>query len=533
MNGRERWSPLLHTLLAMSFVVAACGDSDGVAGGDVGDGGTDASVVSSVEPATDTAAVEPAVDTEPLPSNPEPLPGDSGAPPDPWVLIAPAAPLDLPVVEPAADSRAQIEAMFSDVAAFIATDRRSADGGMLDVMEERRAKDDTPDLVLAIFASLTSNGADSYGIIQAHAAMGLTAGFDPESARYFEVRQRAATALRDANVGAYDIAARARNLSFRSRSCIASALLGDTTSCDDDPAAEALIDELAVVSDLELPDELDDFDDQLSLAADLCSLWVDVKAELGPEQLERVDRILDGSLIDNRFLGRSECRRGEGLERDAEWDVAAGGAMFAPLYEAVVAAGAAGGYDEAVYQLDDYQAGVVVQRATMNEIAGAAAPIARSTWTTVDEPNARFGLLTIAYLGALEAWFQSTVSAGGFDAAKEPTTALSELVPCGAFLDPRADLSSCSPEERAIGEALRTIDLGKYYNRLVAPKDIIDWEDVAPRLDLCDVWLDAFGQASSDDQSKIDFQLSQLGLDDLVGVGECDTGIVGSGDSSE
>ncbi len=528
MRVRQGWGLLLHALLVMSFVAAACGNSDGAPDGDLGDGGADASVVSSEEPAADAAA-----DTGPLASNPEPLASNSGAPPDPWALIAPAAPLELPVVEPAADAPAQIQAMFSDVAAFIATDRRSADGGMLDVMEQRRADDDTPDLVLAIFASLTGSGADTYGIVQAHAALGLAAGFDAESAPYFEVRQRAATVLRDANVGAYDIAVRARNLSFAGRSCVASALLGDATSCDDDPAAEALIDELAVVSDLELPDELDDFDDQLSRATDLCLLWVDIRAELGAEELERVDRMLDGSLIDNRFLGRSECRRDEGLERYAEWDVAAGGAMFAPLYEAVVAAGAAAGYDEAVYQLDDYQAGVVVQRATMNDIAGAAAPIARSTWTTVDEPNARFGLLAIAYLGGLEAWFQSTVSAGGFDAAEEPTTALSELVPCGVFLDPRADLSSCSPEERAIGEALRTIDLGKYYNRLVAPKDIIDWEDVAPRLDLCDVWLDAFGQASSDDQSKIDFQLSQLGLDDLIGVSECDTGIVGSGDSSE
>ena len=524
MDVRRSTGSLLRCLLGLAIFATACSSEGSTVDDEVGGATTDSSAATDA-----SAASADGSDSD------EPESVGSGAsasvPPSPWELIAPVAPLEVPAVEPAADAQAQIEAMFSDVAEFIATDRRSADGGMLDVMEENDAIDDTPDLLLAIFGSLTGNGADTYGIIEAHATTALAADFDPAAAPYFEVRQQAAMVLREANTAVYDVVVRSRDLAFAGRSCLAAALVGDTTSCDEDPAAEALIDEFLIIADLELPDELNDFDDQLGRAADLCSLWVSVKAELGAEQIELVDRLVGGSLLDGRFLGRSECRRDEGLDERAEWDTAAGGALFAPVFDAVVTTAAAAEYDQEVYDLDDYLESLAIERTTIEEIASAAAPLAGASWMDASEPNARFGLLVVAYLGGFEAWFQSTVANGGFDAQDDPISAFFGMAPCGEAKDGRMDFSACSDAERRIVDALDTVDIGGF-DRLAAPVSIIDWEDIAPRLDFCPAWIDSLGMADETDQVRVDFQMSSLELDGLLGIGDCDTGI-DQGDTSD
>lgn len=499
--------------MAFALLAGACGGSD-----------VDPSeAVTTTSSDTETGAAD---EVEATPSG-----GSVGSPPDPWVLIAPVPPVELPAVESAADAVAQIEAMFSDVTVFLAGDSRTADSGMLDIIENRKVVEFTPDLVLAIFASVTGNAADTYGVIQAHATTGLTAGFDPDSAEYFEVRQRAATALRDANAGVYDLVVRAQTLSFAGRSCVARSLLGDDEPCEEDVAAQPFQDEFFALADFELPDELNDFDDQLARAADLCSLWTNIKTDLGAELVESVDLLIGGSLIDNRFLGRSDCRRDEGLDQYAEWDIAVEGSEFAPVFAAVVEAGAAAEYDEAVYDLDDYQAGLAIQRATMVEVAAAAAPVAQASWRSIAEPNARLGLLFIAYGGELEAWFQTVVLTGGFDADEDPYVGLDGLAPCAPLRFGAADLSACGAEERAIATALNSIDLSRYDHQIVAPHEIIDWEDVSPRLDLCAVWAAALGGADAEATRRIDFQMSQLSLGDLIGVGDCETS-ADSGDAS-
>lgn len=412
--------------------------------------------------------------------------------------------------------------MLRDVSNFVITDPRSPDGGMLDILEERRATELTPDLVLAIFASVVGNGADTYGIIEAHSAAALDAGFEPDYTPYFEVRRRGASTLRSVNASVYDILVRSRNVSIQGRECVVGYLLDGQSSCDDDADGEALMDELDVVTDVELPDELDDADDQLFPILNLCDVWVELRLELGDDDLEKMDQMVDRSLLDGRFLGRNECRRSEGLD-DVEWNRATDASLFSSVYDAVVAAGTAAEFDRAADDLE-YEASLAIQRVTMAEVSMAAAEAARATWRDATEPNARFGLLTVAYVGSTEAWFQQTVIDGGFDQLEDPYRALFELVDCAPPESGAANPGACVPGEPTIDIALNSIDLSKYDYRMVAAHPIIDWEDVAPRLELCELWEASFASAPAEAQSRINFQLGTLGLDDLIGVGDCVTG---------
>lgn len=441
---------------------------------------------------------------------------------DPWTLIAPTPPAELPVVAVSVDAPTQIASMLRDISDFVVTDPRSPDGGMLDVLEERRATELTPDLVLAIFASVIGNGADTYGIVEAHSAAAIDAGFDSEYTPYFDVRRRAANTLRSVNLSAYDILMRSRDVSIQGRECLVGYLLDGQSSCDEDADADALMDEFDAAQDVDLPDELDDADDQLFPIMSLCDVWVELRVELGDQQLERMDRLIDRSLLDDRFLGRNECRRGEGLD-DVEWDREVDAALFGPVYDAVVVAGTAAEFDQAADELE-YQESLAIQRVAMAEVSLAAAEVATATWRDATEPNARFGLLTVAYVGSTEAWFQQTVIDGGFDQLDDPYQALFDLVDCGPPASGAGNPTACVPGEPEINIALTSIDLGRYDYRMVAAHPIIDWEDVAPRLGLCEKWGVAFAAAPADAQDRINFQLGNLGLDELLGVDECVTG---------
>lgn len=495
-----------RTALALAFAVSACS--------------------SSAEPTSEGGAGTQ-LDT--------PAATDGGPPASVWTMMAPQPPSDLPGAASESDAAAQVEAMFRDVATFMANDPRSADGGLLDVIEERSAQQGAPDLVLAIFASVTGHAADAFGIVQAHSSAGLGVGFASAEEDYFEEQQQIATKLRDANAAVHDITIRAQALTNQGRSCIAEALMEDYFGCGEDAATDALLADFETAIDIGLPEGAGAFYNRVFATSEVCLLWDNVAAEVGAGQVERLDLFTGGWLMDSFFLGRAACRSDAGLEPYPLPDGAGGRTAFGSVYDAVVdtapqiaddVTAAMALYEAGLLRPEDYATVVPFERPAIAAVSAAVAPVARATWRSVDEPHARLGLLFIAFGGELEAWYQAEIAEQGFGylperpAGPELPAEVDSLAPCAPILEPTTDLSACGQEERRIAEALDRLSLGSF-SSVKAPHSIVDWVATDDAVDLCGAWAEATGQTSAETNAHIEFALWRFGLEKLLGLERC------------
>ncbi|MCP3937319.1 MAG: hypothetical protein GY708_18355 [Actinomycetia bacterium] len=500
-------------LIAIFLVSSACGG-----GSEVPE--TTESGIATTDPTTEgtsSAAPERVVSTE-VPSDPF----ASFAIAQPPATATPPAPAD--------DADSHIAAMFAAVADLFLDDPRATEGLWTELLHHRSDRH-APELVIRSWASGTSLAAEAYSLIGAYADVGAQAGYDPDFDNYWPVRSSAAKVFEDINRHAYDIIADADALAYGGRLCVATMLLGDGDGddCGDGlPEAQAILDEFAELLDSsELPDEPDDFDDgvplrhsleDLTKGFELCRLWTPIVAELGPERTELFDALIDDSFIDTKFLGRSDCRWDAGLDEDASWDFGPGRDAFANVYTSLVAAGAGAPFDEDMYDSynevtpEEYNEAV---KTTVLLLAQAALEAASVELGRVVEPQAGIGLASIVHLSTGELWIQELM--GGLESDDDPYLAIAEALGCEVGTE--SGPPDCTDEQSATLESIRRFE---FRRGAMSLGEVVDWEDVERDLGLCQLWNDALGAAGAETATRVDFQVNQLGLDEVYGIDDCD-----------
>lgn len=513
-------------MLAALMLLSACGGSDS-SDSSSNDGGA---ATSGGE--NDSAASETTVPEQTTTTTQDPAPALD--PPDGFAILGFPDPPSGPAEPPTSASDPEhIAAMFSAIADMVLADQRAIDGVLIESFA-RSAESEAPELVLSSFASSASLSVDVYGTIDRFATTALDGGLDPEFSSYWQVRSEAANVFIGYNQAAYDLIAEASALDRRGLECVAEFLLDGSASCDDHPEAERINEAFDVLNDsVELPDELDDFDDQVpdfSIDTEtlerysLCNEWQPTIDRLGPETAELFDALVDDSWLDSRFLGRSECRWEADLDEDASWDPEPGQTAFAELYAALAATASTQDYDETTYDNasgDDYRSITV---ATGQALATTLAAEARRLLPTVVEPKARLGLASIAYGAEYFTWNLDL-------AAQSPT----------GYLEPDfvAELVGCddSSEDGCTDEQIDR--LRALYSALsLSLEGAVDWDDAAEDLELCALWKDALGSLAEADRLKAAEQVDSMYVegpdtyfDRFIGLRECETGI-DTGDSA-
>ena len=526
---------LLALLLAFTLIAAACS-------------GDDSAPDAGPEPETDVPAQEPEQEPESddsgsaddssgedavaEPPVDEPT-SDTGSPPDPYAFL-PFAPAPELFAQPeaAATASEQLTAMWRTVTDIVLGDRRAADANLWSEMD-RSAQQAAPDIVLAAVSASASLSVETLSAIEAYATAGAAAGYDPEITDFFSARAEGAAAIRQLNQLIYDAVDIGRTMSHDGRACLAAAIVGDGDDCEDDPEADALITQLIADSEAVAPDELDEADDGLPPEFDFCATWDPVLTDLGG-LAQIFDLLVEGALIEFRFLGREECRfQAEldgGPEAEIVWGPQQATDAYTELYAQVVAAGIESPFDENVYDNDADEVAQPKLRETIvaHMMAGAGAA---DLIGGVAEPHARLGLITIAYMSAVELWWQQMILDLGLDTAEDPDQVVFDAF-FGCVPDPfqrPLDTSGCSAEEaRAAELVLFTVEYSDF--RIGAEEqDIVDWEDVQEVFPLCQIWAAVLQAIPADQAMRIDFQVVQLSTEDLLAMEGCDTGIAQPG----
>ncbi len=496
-----------------ALMATACG------GGSSSDDGSTAAVDSSTPDASDDTSGGDATDSEPDAPADEPDPGGGDVAvsdrPDPLVLVPFADPPSAPVTPvTGATVEQHIGAMFAVVVDLVLADDRGLNGRMVDAFYYETARG-IPEVVLSVIAGQASLGSDVLSTIEAYSRAGALAAYGPEATEYFEVRARAAAGLAEQNQAVYDAVVAGRELDILGRACLAEAFADEPDDCSDNGPAEAIVAELidTLDVDVELPD---DFDDDIGRVVDLCVVFADATGAVSAEDRELFDLIVDDTILDGRFIGRSECRYSvEDLDEDPVWDAEPGRAAFATLYGSLIDAGAATGFDEDFYDdapEDEYRLGV---RDTIIAHSTAAAETVAMVIDTVEEPFARLSLLSIGVLGAEEAWFQTAaLERGGAEGVL--IDLVFECFGLGSEDDP---LSGCDAATLPYTE--HVIVGGSDDYGFTGYSDSIDWDDVEDIYDHCSVWTDLASAQPEAVAEAVDFQMGQIGLDRPFGLNDC------------
>ncbi|MCB0990133.1 MAG: hypothetical protein KDB16_04080 [Acidimicrobiales bacterium] len=511
-------SRLATVALALGLALTACGS------------GGDTNASDGADPTTQAPeSTQQTQDASPTtaPANDE---GQLLAPPDGFDTIRFAPPPSGAATPPTPTSdNEHVAHMFDTIADLVLNDQRAVDAVMIDQFD-RGADDESPELVLASFSASASISIDIYGTIDAFSQAALGAGLDPEYANYWSVRSEAARVFVAYNQAAYDLLDQARGLDRLGRSCVAAFLLQGDKSCEHNADAETINRAFDDLDDTtEVPDELDDFDDQYPagfINADtgqrysLCDEWDPTIERLGAQTMELFDALVDDSWLDSRFLGRSECRRDADLDEDASWDMNPGRAAFAQVFAALVEAGAASEYDEAVYDSDDEERYLAVGLATGVALSEALDMKAAEVLPTVQEPQARLALASIADSAAHYRWLLGLAQASpdGF----ADIDFIAELLGCADFAsDPD---NGCTDDQFDELDHIMTATFGRDL------EGVVDWDDVAEDLELCRLWNEALSSVDPATATKVAFQVDSMYLDApgtyldrMVGLTDCDT----------
>ncbi len=526
MRGRR----ILAVLMAFALLAAACSSGDSVpeqateppVGSSDDSGGTET---------TDDGAPEEPAEATPAPTEP-PAPAPSGipAPPDPTDFL-PYAPVPEIAEPPAAEATApqHIAAMFLRVAQEVLGDRRAADAGLISEFDSS-APFNTPDLVLAAVSAASSISVETFSVVEAYATVGAAAGYDPAFTEYFTVRADAAAALGAFNALIYQASIGARAFGLEGKTCVVEAILENRTSCEDDAAADQLIADLVAATDaLEFPEAPDEPDDHIPDDVDFCALWAPVMVELGTIA-PIFELLVADALLDSRFLGRADCRVEAGGDEELVWGPQQATDAYTTLYAEVVAVSIPAPFDEAAYDNDPFDVLVPKERDTITAQLAATSEAATGLIGGVAEPRARLGLIVAAYLGAAEVWWQDFLRTQ-VDGSDDETDAFQLIFECAGPDFDRVD-TDCSTAERAIIDTVRGLDLELSGNGTSADgDDVVAWEDVQAAFPLCDIWAAILVAIPPDQAQRIDFQVNQLGTEDILGMVGCDTGIAQSGDA--